>query len=173
MLGFDALISMQPTLEVDGVTLTEEDIRSMLSQSEGLAFLKGKWVEVDHGRLRSLLAQMEQMPGEMTLMDTLRMELGVKKELPDVGGLITNGVWLSSLLHGLRKPEAIQPILPPPTLRATLRHYQENGYTWLNQMDELGFGACLADDMGLGKTVQVLAYLERLRSSRKMPGYCW
>lgn len=167
MLGFDALISMQPTLEVDGVTLTEEDIRSMLSQSEGLAFLKGKWVEVDHGRLRSLLAQMEQMPGEMTLMDTLRMELGVKKELPDVGGLITNGVWLSSLLHGLRKPEAIQPILPPPTLRATLRHYQENGYTWLNQMDELGFGACLADDMGLGKTVQVLAYLERLRSSRK------
>lgn len=167
MLGFNALISMQPALEVDGVALTEEDIRAMLSQSEGLAFLKGKWVEVDHQRLRSLLAQMEQMPQEMTLMDTLRMELGVKKELPDVGGLITNGAWLSSLLHDLRKPEAAQPIAPPPTLQAALRHYQENGYTWLNRMDELGFGACLADDMGLGKTVQVLAYLERLRASRE------
>ena len=166
-LGFNALISMQPTLEVDGVALSEADIRSLLSQTEGLAFLKGKWVEVDHQRLRSLLKQMEGMTGEMTLMDALRMELGVKKELPDVGGLVTNGAWLSSLLNKLRKPEAIQPVLPPPTLRATLRHYQENGYTWLNQMDELGFGACLADDMGLGKTVQVLAYLERLRSVRE------
>ena len=166
-LGFNALISMQPTLEVDGAALSEADIRSLLSQTEGLAFLKGKWVEVDHQRLRLLLKQMEEMPGEMTLMDALRMELGVKKELPDVGGLVTNGAWLSSLLNKLRKPEAIQPVLPPPTLRATLRHYQENGYTWLNQMDELGFGACLADDMGLGKTVQVLAYLERLRSVRE------
>ena len=34
-------------------------------------------------------------------------------------------------------------------------------------MDELGFGACLADDMGLGKTVQVLAYLEKLRKTKK------
>ena len=167
LLGFNALISMQPTLEVDGMELSEADIRGLLSQTEGLAFLKGKWVEVDHQRLRSLLAQMEEMPGEMTLMDTLRLELGVKKELPDVGGLVTNGAWLSALLNKLRKPEALQPVLPPPSLRATLRHYQENGYTWLNQMDELGFGACLADDMGLGKTVQVLAYLERLRCSKE------
>ena len=156
-LGFNALVSMQPTLEVDGMALSEADIRMLLSQTEGLAFLKGKWVEVDHQRLRSLLEKMEEMPREMTLMDALRLELGAKKELPDVGGLVTNGTWLSSLLNKLRKPEAIQPVLPPPTLRATLRHYQENGYTWLNQMDELGFGACLADDMGLGKTVQVLA----------------
>ena len=166
LLGFNALISMQPTLEVDGMALSEADIRALLSQTEGLAFLKGKWVEVDHQRLCSLLEQMEDVPGEMTLMDALRLELGLKKGLPDVGCLVTNGAWLSSLLNKLRKPEAIQPIQPPSTLRATLRHYQENGYTWLNQMDELGFGACLADDMGLGKTVQVLAYLERLRSSR-------
>lgn len=31
------------------------------------------------------------------------------------------------------------------------------------QMNQLGFGACLADDMGLGKTVQILAFLEVLR----------
>lgn len=164
MLGFNALISMQPTLEVDGMALTEADIRGLLSQTEGLAFLKGKWVEIDHARLRSLLARMEALPREMTLMDTLRLELGMKRELPDVGGLVTNGAWLSDLLHKLRKPEAIAPGPPPASLRATLRNYQVNGYAWLNQMDELGFGACLADDMGLGKTVQVLAYLERLRS---------
>lgn len=167
LLGFNTLISLQPTLEVDGVALSQADIQMLLSQTEGLAFLKGKWVEVDHKRLRSLLAQMEDMPEEVTLMDTLRMELGEEKAPPDVGGLVTNGAWLASLLAGLRKPETIRSVTPPQTLRATLRPYQENGYTWLSYMDELGFGACLADDMGLGKTVQVLAYLERLRGARE------
>ncbi len=45
MLGFDALIFMQLKFTVDGVELTEEDIRRLLAQTEGLAFLKGKWVE--------------------------------------------------------------------------------------------------------------------------------
>ena len=166
-LGFQALLSVQPTLEVDGVPLSQEDIRLLLSQTEGLAFLKGKWIEVDHKRLRALLDQMEKIPKEMTLMDVLRLELGVKKEQADVGGLITNGAWLSSLLTSLRKPESNQPVPPPATLCATLRHYQHSGYTWLNHMDSMGFGACLADDMGLGKTVQVLAYLEQLRSTRE------
>ena len=57
LLGFNTLISLQPTLEVDGVALSQADIQMLLSQTEGLAFLKGKWVEVDHRRLRSLLAQ--------------------------------------------------------------------------------------------------------------------
>ena len=167
LLGFNTLINLQPALEVDGAVLSQADIQMLLSQTEGLAFLKGKWVEVDHRRLRSLLAQMEDMPEQVTLMDTLRMELGAEKVPADVGGLVTNGAWLASLLASLRKPETIRSVTPPQTLQATLRPYQENGYTWLSYMDELGFGACLADDMGLGKTVQVLAYLERLRSARE------
>ena len=167
LLGFNTLVNLQPTMEVDGMPLSQADIQMLLSQTEGLAFLKGKWVEVDHKRLRLLLTQMEDMPEEVTLMDTLRMELGAEKAPVDVGGLVTNGAWLASLLASLRKPETIQSVTPPPTLQATLRPYQENGYTWLSYMDELGFGACLADDMGLGKTVQVLAYLERLRSVRE------
>ncbi|MFO0612546.1 MAG: DEAD/DEAH box helicase [Polyangiaceae bacterium] len=47
----------------------------------------------------------------------------------------------------------------PPTLAATLRPYQLEGFRWLARFAELGIGACLADDMGLGKTVQVLALL--------------
>lgn len=47
------------------------------------------------------------------------------------------------------------------TVHAMLRPYQKDGYTWLNYMQKLGFGACLADDMGLGKTLQVLCYLEK------------
>ncbi|MBR6021918.1 MAG: hypothetical protein IK066_05805, partial [Kiritimatiellae bacterium] len=47
----------------------------------------------------------------------------------------------------------------PPRLKATLRPYQVEGYTWLSRLAAAGFGACLADDMGLGKTVQIIALL--------------
>ena len=167
MLGFDALISMQPKLTVDGVELTPEDIRMLLAQTEGLAFLKGKWVEVDHERLKQLLAEMEEKGGEITLMDALRIEMGTEKNAVDVGAMVTNGKWLSQLLRDLRRPEKIRKTAVPKTICASLRPYQKNGYAWLNYMDKLGFGACLADDMGLGKTLQVLAYLEKLRKREK------
>ncbi len=169
MLGFDALISMKPKLMVDGVELSEEDIRKLLAQTEGLAFLKGKWIEADHARLERLLKEMEGQDREITLMEALRMEMGAGTEgkAADVGVLVTNGKWLSSLLANLRKPEKIRKAAVPGTVKAVLRPYQKNGYAWLGYMDQLGFGACLADDMGLGKTLQVLAYLEKLRKQDK------
>lgn len=69
MLGFDSLISMKPKLMVDGVELTEDEVRQLLAQTEGLAFLKGKWIEVDHARLERLLKEMEEQSREITLMD--------------------------------------------------------------------------------------------------------
>lgn len=167
MLGFDTLISVQPELTVDGVPLTEKDVRKLLEETEGLAFLKGKWIEVDHNRLRELLNQMEEMPEEITLLQAMQMELGQKENSLDVGALVSNGKWLSELFLNLKKPELMRSAVVPKSFRATLRPYQKNGYTWLNYMDNLGFGACLADDMGLGKTVQVLAYLEKLRKGKK------
>ncbi|MDE7478471.1 MAG: ATP-dependent helicase, partial [Lachnospiraceae bacterium] len=159
MLGFDTLVSVQPKLMADGVELTAEDIQKLLAQTEGLALLKGKWVEVDHDRLRKLLDEIEQMPREISLMEALRMELGTNKPEADIGSKVSNGKWLSELLINLRRPDTIKKLALPRSFKATLRKYQQNGYTWLNYMDQLGFGACLADDMGLGKTVQVLAYL--------------
>ncbi|HPI12052.1 MAG TPA: SNF2-related protein, partial [Catalimonadaceae bacterium] len=47
----------------------------------------------------------------------------------------------------------------PESLQATLRDYQIQGLKWLNFLDDLNFGGCLADDMGLGKTVQILAFI--------------
>lgn len=163
-LGFDALVSVQPELAVDGVPLTREEIQALLEQTEGLALLKGRWVEVDHQRLRALLEQMQGIPDSVTLMDALRMDLD--KPQADVGVLVTNGKWLGGLLSRLRSPEAIPAPALPDSFCATLRPYQQTGFTWLSYMDSLGFGACLADDMGLGKTVQVLGYLERLRTDR-------
>lgn len=170
MLGFDTLVSMKPGLTVDGVQLTEDEIRMLLQQTDGLAYLKGKWIEVDHERLEALLRQMEQYQGMVTLKDAIRMEIKTSEEVEEAVPTVTNGAWLSGLLANLRKPSAIRSLIPPRTFQAVLRKYQKTGYTWLDYMDKLGFGACLADDMGLGKTVQVLAYLERLRKAEDGAG---
>lgn len=165
LLGLDSLLKAVPSLTVDGIPLTEEEVRDLLCQTEGLAFLKGKWIEVDHGKLRALLAQMERHRGELTLLQALRAGLsGSDDEDPEEDGLVvTNGKWFSELLQSLRNPAKLRKVVLPGSFRGELRPYQRNGLSWLCQMDQLGFGACLADDMGLGKTVQILAYLETLR----------
>ena len=64
--------------------------------------------------------------------------------------------------------ESIQPVNVPSELQASLRDYQKEGLNWLNFLDELGFGGCLADDMGLGKTLQIIAFilLQRTKNQR-------
>ncbi|TAF01090.1 MAG: serine/threonine protein phosphatase [Runella slithyformis] len=52
----------------------------------------------------------------------------------------------------------------PKNVRAELRHYQEEGFKWLNFLDEFKWGGCLADDMGLGKTVQMLTFLQHQKN---------
>ena len=165
MLGLQSVLSIAPSLTVDGVPLTEAEIEQLLRQTEGLALLKGKWVEVNHARLRELLALMKRQPDSVTLLDALRKGLSDPSDAgeADEGPAVSNGAWLADLLRSLRSPAKLRRTALPKSFRGNLRPYQKNGLNWLCQMDRLGFGACLADDMGLGKTVQILAYLEVLR----------
>lgn len=50
----------------------------------------------------------------------------------------------------------------PPRIRATLRSYQQDGFSWLVHLSANGLGGCLADDMGLGKTLQTIALLQQV-----------
>ena len=163
LLGLDALLHMAPSLTIDGIPLTEAEIRDLLSQTEGLSFIKGKWIEIDHHKLKKLLAEMKPYDGEITLLDALRAELKNTHDEEEANAVITNGKWLGGLLKSLRNPRKLKGNPVPRDFNGVLRPYQEIGYQWLLQMNTLGFGACLADDMGLGKTVQILAFLEALR----------
>lgn len=60
-----------------------------------------------------------------------------------------------------------QPI--PDSIRATLRPYQENGYKWMQVLDEVSWGGCLADDMGLGKTLQTITFLAYIKEKYHHP----
>ena len=168
LCGFDSIISMKPSLVVDGVELTESEIKRLLKSTEGLAQLKGRWVEVDHKRLQTLLDTMDHYSGEVSLITALRGDILSEEDKDvDIGPIVSNGKWLSGLLKNLRQPGTIKKEKVPATVKAELRSYQETGFRWLCYMEKLGFGACLADDMGLGKTLQVLAFLSWYYKSHK------
>ena len=65
--------------------------------------------------------------------------------------------------NGIKKIPAkqqIRKVAVPKTLKATLRPYQQKGFSWMVHLYKRGFGGCLADDMGLGKTLQTLTLLQ-------------
>ena len=85
------------------------------------------------------------------------MKLGLAGEEQQRNGLQVEGVelddWLQSWLNRLQGDEKLEVLPPPDGLRATLRPYQQYGYSWLHFARRWGMGVILADDMGLGKCV--------------------
>ncbi len=162
LLGLDSIIGMQGFLEVDGLVLSKKDVNDLLKQTEGLALIKGKWIEVNHEKLQKLLSEMEKYSGDISLLEAIKFSGQLEEENADNADgeiSVSNGEWLKSIFDELRTPPKIQ---LPEHLNATLRPYQNTGYSWLSAMSSFGFGACLADDMGLGKTLQILTLLESI-----------
>jgi SNF2 family DNA or RNA helicase len=71
-----------------------------------------------------------------------------------------------SIEDRINKISTTTQVTQPPSLLADLRPYQLQGLNWLNVLDDLNFGGCLADDMGLGKTVQIIAFILLIRAKK-------
>ncbi|MCP4119381.1 MAG: DEAD/DEAH box helicase [Desulfobacteraceae bacterium] len=176
MVGINALIDVDAALFIGDDPISPEEVRALLRQSHGLAWIKNRWIEVDKERLNNLLSAYEaamEMTGDaaLTISEALKLQLHPEglSAIEDLTDLtISNGEWLDQVIARLKRPELVKRIKPGKGFKAKLRPYQQNGLNWLAFLDSLGFGACLADDMGLGKTVQVLAFLSVLRA--KEPG---
>lgn len=56
----------------------------------------------------------------------------------------------------------MESVAVPPKIKATLRPYQQTGFSWLVHLSNNRFGGCLADDMGLGKTLQTITLLQHI-----------
>lgn len=175
-IGLDALVDFNVQLSLGGETITLDELKRLITESEGLAFIKGKWVEVDHDRLQETLAAYEQAhklaeKGDITIMEAMRMRLSAAKSLNLKENTceieISNGEWLATVLSQLKRPEIIKPVACGDDFKAVLREYQQKGLGWLYTMKTLGLGACLADDMGLGKTIQVIALLNSIRTTKE------
>jgi hypothetical protein len=133
-----------------------------------LVNVRGQWMEFRPAEVDRLVRFLVAQPKDkadrtMTMGEVLQVAAGVGPSLPGVPvlGISAEGQ-LGSLLRGeLEGALEVQPT--PDGFIGALRPYQQRGVAWLQMLERLGLGACLADDMGLGKTAMVLALLQRER----------
>jgi non-specific serine/threonine protein kinase len=174
----DALLDFQVGVSLDGEVLTDKEIKELLASTDGLALVRGKWVEVDRERLQATLDKFQEIErlsrregvpfGQaMRLLAGAEIDGGAVAEPTAQWAHVQAGSWLAEALEGCRSPEGLAKVNPGEALQATLRPYQETGLRWLHLLTQLGLGACLADDMGLGKTIQVLALLQTFNEQAK------
>lgn len=170
-LGLEALLDFRMEVTLEGETLSPAEIRQLLAQSDGLALIRGRWIEVDHARLQRTLERFQAIEGAtktggLPFGEAMRLlaGAGVSSDASTEAAAadwseVMAGPWLAETLEGLRRPEEAARVDPGKALRGTLRPYQRAGVQWLHLLVNLRLGACLADDMGLGKTIQILSLL--------------
>ena len=180
-LDVDSLLDFNLGLAIGDREYSREQWEAMSDAAAGLVRIDGQWVEVDQARLTEALehwAQIEDQAreGGITFVEGMRLLAGASRDLaPEESGdrtlqewsAVTAGNWFAEILASLRDPSVVATATPGPTLRGTLRPYQETGHHWLWLLTQLGLGACLADDMGLGKTIQVISLLLTIKGDRR------
>lgn len=177
--GLDAMLDFKVGLALGDRNLTEKEWRQIMASEDGLAYVKGQWIEVDREKLSEALEHWKRLEAKaategISFIEGMRLLAGAPADL-EVDGSAGNeerewsfvgaGKWFSDVLSGLRNPDGLACGRLIKDFHGTLRHYQEIGRDWLWFLSNLGLGACLADDMGLGKTVQVLALLLALKEN--------
>jgi len=162
-LSLDEVVQFQWRVAVGGETLTLAELKELARMKAPLVRVRGRWVQMSAGEIEAALRFWEDNgKASATLREMVALALGARKP---PGHLAFDGVeaggGLGDLLATLEGHASVEELAPPAGFHGILRPYQLRGYSWMDFLGRLGFGACLADDMGLGKTVQALALVQR------------
>ncbi len=170
-VGLGTLVSYQWQISIGQTVLSLQDFEKLATMRTPLVMIGGRWVEVRPEDIQAAVEFIRENPGgEMELGKAMRLAYAadLRQTGVPVVGMDASG-WLSALLSnaGLsgNVPGTMQMLQPPAGFVGELRPYQLKGLSWLNFLDQIGLGACLADDMGLGKTIQLIAMLLRERET--------
>src|SRR5438874_1974280 len=141
-LGQAALLDFHLEVILDGERLSKAEVQDLLRTSDGLALVRGRWVEVDAERLRETLehfGEIERTAAEqgISFREAMRMLAGTDvaadgNSAASVAewGKVAAGPWLAETLKGLRTQEGLARVDPGPALKGTLRPYQQVGVRW-------------------------------------------
>ncbi|MEN8130394.1 MAG: DEAD/DEAH box helicase [Pseudomonadota bacterium] len=151
-------------LAIGGKTISEQEWRTLVESKSELVLFRGQWMELNQDEMSRMLAFWERQGNrdqEMPLSEFLQKAAGSEEENIE---LIYDGA-LEEMMARLRDAGRLTPSDTPNDFHGQLRAYQQRGLAWLNYLERLGMGPCLADDMGLGKTIQVIALLLNERAT--------
>jgi SNF2 family DNA or RNA helicase len=159
-VGLEELVHVDWQIALGDETLTLAELQALARMKEPLVRVRGQWVHMTAEEIRAALDLWRKKEKTLPARDLLRIALGA---VTAVGPLPIESVqatgWVGEVLARLEGHVGFQDLPPPAGLEATLRPYQQRGYSWLAFLRSWGLGACLADDMGLGKTIQTLSLL--------------
>jgi superfamily II DNA or RNA helicase len=161
-------LNLDMTFESGGAVVREEELRACLEHGRRLVRLEdGTYAPVDPAKVGDVLTRMAEI-----------YATGVRDQLPlsqagrvqDLLKIVPNAkvsVTAKSLFEKIEHLDEIPSVAKPRTLKAELRPYQKDGFSWLVFLDEINSGGILADDMGLGKTLQAIALLVWAKGKHK------
>lgn len=154
-MNIKALLAIEWKVVVGDEMMDVLEFINIMKGQEGLVKHKEQYIHLDQEELQKILQQLESPP-TATANQIVQAVLSQSLEeypvevSPEVG----------TLFEELR---ANPRVAPPKTLKATLRPYQEVGYSWMYKNAQLNLGSLIADDMGLGKTLQVISLLLKFK----------
>lgn len=150
----------------------------------------GQMVGLDAAKVKQIIATMGELYSdkpldehnqitlpEQQLMQVARLQQSWQEQLPtkkqqQADDSSNRLKWIGDdtikdKVKQLQQIKQLPVIKPPGGLKATLRDYQVNGFSWLCFLQEHQLHGLLADDMGLGKTIQTLALLLHQKQNNK------
>ncbi|MDO5532095.1 SNF2-related protein [Sutterella sp.] len=157
LLSRDALAEFDWRVSIGGREMSEEEFLALADAHAGEIVQMGEdFVYLDPEEINRIRRSLETPP-KLTPLEKMRaVLLGEFEGMPVE---VSPEVKLA-----LEHITEVTDVPPPQGLTATLRPYQERGYSWLMKNMGLGMGALIADDMGLGKTLQVISAILELRN---------
>ncbi len=153
---------------VEGRTIPFAPLFSALSKRQDKLLLIDKsylsLTQPVFDELRRLISEAEELDEwETGALHINRYQASLWAELEELADHTEQDVRWREVVGGLLDLDGVPPTPVPAAVEATLRPYQEQGFSWLAFLYEHGLGGVLADDMGLGKTLQTLALVAHVR----------
>ncbi len=154
-LRLDEMLQFDWQVALGDEVVSSQEFSLLISKARGLIKFRQQYIYVDEQdieRLRKAFESTRQMTATQMLQAAL-------SESYDRAPII-----LSDEVRQLIRQLTEQADIPVPSgIQATLRPYQERGFSWMYHNFRIGFGSIIADDMGLGKTLQVITLLQKMK----------
>lgn len=155
-IRLDDLLQFDWRVAVGDRLLPVDDFEELARQASGLLHFKGQYIYLSPENILKIRKSIESTqritPG--TLLQTVlsgeyhAAPVEMTDELKQLVATLTS-----------QTDQAV-----PQEIKATLRPYQQRGFSWMYKNLQIGFGSIIADDMGLGKTLQVITLIQQLKN---------
>ena len=161
LMSLASLLTFDWKATIGGRAISDEQFEELRKHAGHLVRFGNEFVYASASEIDAILRRLRgetQRPSRLRLLEAALS-----------GSFEGNEVFMDDKIRkAVEKELRTPPAKVPDGLKASLRPYQERGYSWLMHNLRARMGSIIADDMGLGKTVQVIAALEALRAAGEL-----